>query len=101
MQEIEMDNEGIYRFKQNQILVDLLSSGLLDLNIIAATPYSNVDKMQLAQLLGYSVSGFGDLSFADTDIVETADLVVKLLRENPRCRVLAHGAEHIIVVAKK
>ena len=29
--------------------------------------------MQLAQLIGYSVSGFGDLSYADRDVVRRAD----------------------------
>ena len=36
-------------------------------------PFTNAERMQLAQLLGYSVSGYGDLSYASEQSVRTAD----------------------------
>jgi hypothetical protein len=43
------------------------------------TNFTKDDRMQLAQLLGYSVSGFGDLSYVDKKIVEEADKQVDYL----------------------
>jgi hypothetical protein len=39
-------------------------TGKLDLNATATLNFPDEDRCQLAQLLGYSVSGYGDLSFA-------------------------------------
>jgi hypothetical protein len=41
--------------------------------------------MQLAQLIGYSVSGYGDLSYASDESVARADTIArKLLKEKKR-----------------
>ena len=70
MQSIVWDGHGVIRFKKNRIIDDLLDvAGKhgLDLNQIAIRAcndkYTDAEQIQLAQLIGYSVSGYGDLSY--------------------------------------
>ena len=79
MQKIYLDDHGTARFCRNEIIRHLCDSGALDLNRIATMGFSDEDHMQLAQLLGYSVSGFSDLSYADEKTVRLADLAVARL----------------------
>ena len=65
--------DGAIRFRKNKIISDMFNAGLIDLNKIACLSYSDEDRMQLAQLLGYSVSGFGDLPYAKPSVVKKAD----------------------------
>ena len=74
-------DERIARFQQNKIIRWLCDSGKLDLNEIASMPFDEDDFMQIAMLLGYSVSGFGDLSYADPEFVARADQIVERLME--------------------
>ena len=64
LQPIVRDPSGIYRFKPNAIVRFLLDAGPYDLNKIAMMPFADEDREQLAQLIGYSVDGFCDLSYA-------------------------------------
>lgn len=77
MQPIVLDEDGVARFQENRIVRDLLKSGAINLNDIAIRAahgeYTDAEQMQLAQLIGYSVSGFGDLSYADKGVVRRAD----------------------------
>ncbi len=74
MQPIVLAKDGVARFQANAIIQWMVDSGKLDLNQIATMfQFDDDDRMQLAQLLGYSVSGFGDLSYADPAIVSQAD----------------------------
>ncbi len=81
MQPIELDEHGTPRFRENKIIRWLVDSGKLNLNEIGLMPFSREDQMQIAQLIGYSVSGFGDLSYADPDIVAKADEIAASLIE--------------------
>jgi hypothetical protein len=70
------------RFRANKIIRDLEDQGVIDLNKVAAGGYSAADRMQLAQLIGYSVSGYGDLSYASRKSVRLADEIAeKLIRK--------------------
>lgn len=64
-----LDDHGVFRFRPNKIIDWLFEEGLLDLNRISAMPFPEEDRRQLAQLLGYSVSGYYDLSYAENDPV--------------------------------
>ena len=80
MQPVYLDKSGVARFKPNKIIEYLFERGTLDLNLLAFMKFEAEDRMQIAQLLGYSVSGFGDLGYADPKIVEQAGKeVAKLL----------------------
>lgn len=64
IQPIGLDEHGVLRFKKNAIVADLVdSSNLNDISRkVKQGQYSNQDYVHLMQLVGYSVSGFGDLS---------------------------------------
>lgn len=68
-QPLAADNGGIVRFKENQIvrkLLDRSREGLkTDLNDIACMEFSQEDRQQFAQLIGYSLSGYGELPYVD------------------------------------
>lgn len=73
MQPVERDYRGVIRFKANAIVCFLLDAGPYDMNALAQMPFKREDYEQFAQLIGYSVSGFGDLSYASTETIEAAD----------------------------
>jgi hypothetical protein len=67
-QPIEKDKDGVMRFKQNAIVRRLLNFGQehgFGLEELARENFSPEDRMQLAQLLGYSLSGYGELDYVD------------------------------------
>lgn len=87
MQPIVIADDGIIRFKRNRavrFLLDEATAGRpCDLNRIAFQEFPREDMEQLAQLVGYSVSGFGDLSYAKKSTVRKADKIAdKLIRKN-------------------
>jgi hypothetical protein len=73
MQPLELDDHGILRFKQNAIVRFLLDAGVFDMNTIALMPFSNEDREQFAQLIGYSYGGFCDLSYVSDETWQLAD----------------------------
>ena len=73
IQPIETDDHGTARFKQNAIVRFLLDEGPFDLNKLGIKSFPNEDREQFAQLIGYSVSGFGELSYVSNDTYGTAD----------------------------
>jgi hypothetical protein len=75
MQPIELKGE-VYRFKENEIISYLVDSGKINLNEISLLPFKKEDKEQFWQLMGYSVSGYGDV-FGDTEVVRKADAIVE------------------------
>ena len=73
IQPIEKDDSGVLRFKKNAIVEYLLDSGGITMNDIAMSDFSNEDRQQLAQLIGYSLSGYGDLSYVDEYAYKVAE----------------------------
>ncbi len=49
------------------------------MNDLAVLKFSDEDRNQFAQLIGYSVSGYADLSYANEKHIEQADLEVDRL----------------------
>ncbi len=76
-QPIARDSDGVVRFHANQIVRFLLDAGPYDMNKLALMPFTKDDRSQFAQLIGYSVSGFGDLSYADKKAVAAADAIAE------------------------
>ena len=56
-----------YRFVPNRIVEMLLEKAPVDLNDIAAMEFTQQERVQFAQLIGYSVIGFGSLSYVDDE----------------------------------
>lgn len=74
LQPMVVDEQGVRRFKKNAIVAFLLDAGPYDLNKLACMPWSREDRVQLAQLIGYSVSGISDLSYvSDEDYARVRD----------------------------
>lgn len=71
IQPLEKDDQDVLRFKENTLVRALLEHGQktgFGLNELASEFNADVyadDRRQLAQLIGYSLSGYGDLSYVD------------------------------------
>jgi Cys-tRNA synthase (O-phospho-L-seryl-tRNA:Cys-tRNA synthase) len=82
MQPIVIDSEDVVRFKTNKIVYTvykIAEAHGCGLNKITKQNFTQDDQKQFAQLLGYSVSGYGDLPYVDKVSVECADQQVALL----------------------
>ena len=73
IQPVITDPNGTKRFKENKIVRYLLDAGGIDMNKLAMMPFDQNDREQFAQLIGYSLSGFSELSYASDVVVEAAD----------------------------
>jgi len=73
MQPIVIDESGAARFKENKIVRWLFSSGKLSLSDIAVMPFDDDDRMQIAQLIGYSLTGYGGLSYVSRESIDEAE----------------------------
>lgn len=82
MQPVIVDTDRVIRFKQNAIVRWLLDAGPFDMNTIAVTPFNAEDRTQFVQLIGYSVSGAGDLDYFDRKILSLADAEAEKLIKN-------------------
>lgn len=67
IQPLYIDEDGTLRFKRNEIVDFILENGGIDLNQIAGMKFSQDDREQFAQLIGYSHSGYGDLSYVSDE----------------------------------
>lgn len=72
IQPLETDKNGITRFKPNQIVQHLINNGSIGLEQIARLEFPQNDREQFAQLIGNSLSGFGDLPYVSSETYEAA-----------------------------
>lgn len=98
------DVNGTLRFKANAICRWLLDEGEkygLDLNKIATVKtFSQEDRIQFAQLIGYSVCGWGELSY----VTDEAYASVCTQINNPdtaKLQLLADSRQDVIDEAKE
>jgi hypothetical protein len=78
MQPIVKTASGVIRFAENRIvsaLLDFAGPRGMDMNAIARMLFTEEERMQFAQLIGYSVSGYGSLSYASEESVDLADSI--------------------------
>lgn len=73
IQPLYRDAKGVTRFHANKIVQFLLDAGPFDMNKLAMMPFSANDREQFAQLIGYSLSGFGDLNYVSDETYEAAE----------------------------
>lgn len=82
MQPIHFDPDGVIRFRANSVVRYLLDAGPFDMNHLVCLPnIPAADFSQFAQLIGYSVGGFAELSYADEGAVAAAEAEARQLRE--------------------
>ena len=72
VQPLVFDDNRTVRFKKNKIVEFLLNDGPFDMNVLATMKFSVEDREQFAQLIGYSLSGFADLSYVSDETYERA-----------------------------
>ncbi len=86
MQPVVLDAHGRARFRENSLVRALLDHGIstgLSLNELAIQDHGADDRMQLAQLIGYSVYGYGTLSYVTDVSYEEADRRADMLAGRP------------------
>lgn len=73
IQPLERDDHNVLRFRKNRIVNYLLDSHPhVDLNTLARREFSAEDRQQFAQLIGYSLNGYGELPYVDDEAYDTA-----------------------------
>lgn len=89
MQPLGMDDNDTLRFKGNAIVNTLLDTGKLDMNDIAGMPFSKEDRVQFAQLIGYSLCGFGELQsyVSDDDYNQAEERMAKTGSSSQQARI--------------
>lgn len=82
IQPLAKDAHGVQRFKENEIVRHLLDTHqTCSLNTLALINFSNEDWQQFAQLIGYSLSGYSELSFVDDEAYNEACYVAQGMDE--------------------
>ena len=76
IQPLEKDDKGTLRFKANKIVGYLLDNGGIDMNKLSVMDFSDEDRQQFAQLIGYSLSGYGELGYVSDDAYGAAATMV-------------------------
>ena len=74
IQPLAKDERGVLRFKANAIVRHLLDTHqACDMNRLACMDFTDDDRQQFAQLIGYSLSGYSELqSYVDDEAYATA-----------------------------
>lgn len=72
IQPLIKDCHGKIRFKANKVVEFLLDNGGIDMNKLACEDFTNNDREQFAQLIGYSLDGYGTLSYVTDETYDTA-----------------------------
>jgi len=90
IQPLQLDKSGVLRFKENPIVRYMLDMGFIDMNRIACLPnIREEDHEQFAQLIGYSLSGFGELSYVSDETYSAAEKMYKEGKTVEQARVEA------------
>lgn len=87
MQPLVVDASNVVRFHANKIVRFILDNGGIDLNKLACLPFSDEDRTQFAQLIGYSLCGFHELSYvSDEDAIAASKLAQAIMPGAGGCR---------------
>ncbi|HGM6050912.1 TPA: hypothetical protein ACKP5I_004662 [Stenotrophomonas maltophilia] len=100
MQPVILDKSGHERFRENTLVRALLDHGTrtgFGLNQLAVQDHSAEDRMQLAQLTGYSVYGYGMLSYVTDASYEEAARRGAMLAAPPTQAVDMTAAQAVAV----
>lgn len=79
MQPVIKDDGGDLRFRENAIVRYLLDLArkhkIADLNSLAELPFSQDDREQFAQLIGYAITGYHELSYVSDESATQASVL--------------------------
>lgn len=83
MQPIHIATDGCVRFVTNPLVRHLLDHGGLTMNDLVLVDATDAERSQFAQLIGYTVSDWGGLSYAEgTPAVPIADAIAEKLLQS-------------------
>jgi len=88
-----VDKHGVIRFKKNALVEYLLDNGGIDMNDLAVRGFSDEDRQQFAQLIGYSLGGYSDLGYVDKDAVGVAEKMEATGLPEDKARIMYLGGE--------
>ncbi len=88
-QPLGQDAQGTLRFKENKLVRYILEKGGIDMNHLACHPFPREDRVQFAQLIGYSLGGFGELSYVTDEDYALAQIASAKGANLPDARVAA------------
>lgn len=87
MQPVMKDHNGVARFRENAIVRYLLDHGGIDMNRLAVRDFAQEDREQFAQLIGYSISGYHELSYvSDESAARASKLAKEVVPDAGGCR---------------
>jgi hypothetical protein len=86
---------GIERFKANTLVSWLLDNGSKTMNDLARVECSDDDRQQFAQLIGYSLFGYCDLSYRDAQVVQVAESLRDKAFDNEKDSRIAYLEEQL------
>ena len=87
------DEHGYVRFKPNALVRHLLDNGKITMNDLALVECSRDDRQQFAQLIGYSLGGYSDLSYHSESVYVAAQAAHTTSVDVNQARVDALEAE--------
>jgi hypothetical protein len=90
MQPLYIDENNTIRFKENALVTYLLEKGGLDMNDLYNVNCSQEDREQFAQLIGYSLSGFSELSYVSDKTYNKASRKAKVLQDQLDDYIVGH-----------
>ena len=71
MQPVIKDDDGVLRFRENAIVRYLLDLArkhkIANLNSLAELPFLQADREQFTQLIGYTITGYHELSYVSDE----------------------------------
>ena len=67
VQPIILSDSGVERFKENKIVSYILNNGGINMNHLACQDFEQNDRIHFAQLIGYSVYRWGELSYVSDE----------------------------------
>lgn len=77
IQNVIRDKNDVFRFEANKIVEFLLDNGGFNMNDLAVMDFSNDDREQFAQLIGYSLSGYSELSYVSDESWDNCEQKIK------------------------
>lgn len=84
MQPVYKDEHGVIRFRENKVVRYMLDQGNIDMNHLYRVfsmdwEKNRKDMEQFAQLIGYSINGYADLSYVSDEAYSKAQEQYNLL----------------------
>lgn len=87
MQPVVVSDDGVIRFRGNALVRYLLDSGGIDMNKLRHVDCPPKDREQFAQLIGYSVAGYHELSYvSDESAARASALAREVMPGSGGCR---------------